>query len=553
MAALTHRRLRAPSADGAALIDPTPTKIPELIRKNLDLGSEFDRRAGFRIGFRVAAREWLSVLSGSQIKTTAAPIILSGHQPELFHPGVWFKNFLLSSIAQSAAGVGINLIIDNDAVRSPAIRVPTSRTAQAEVVAIPFDAPAEELPWEERSILDEQLFRNFSAAIRQSFAPFMSSREYSGGTILDRLWPFAIESASWHPYPARKSSPDNRGSYDRPIEPGKLGHCLAGARHSLEQELGLTTTEHPLSGVASGENFLEFASHLFARHQEFHAAYNAALAEYRSTNRIRSKTHPVPELARDGEWYEMPLWLWTAENNRRRAVFVRQRGNSWEITDRMGIKVRARANDMPEMTRFSDLLQGRGIKLRPRALITTMYARLVLSDLFIHGIGGAKYDELTDLIIRRFFGIEPPAYVTATATFRLPIERPTVSLEDVQQSAQRIREVRYRPESFLNELTVKKNGDIEAKLSALAAEKRTYLDQHDLRRCSAVVFKHLDSLNRAMHELLQPVEQELRARHAELIALARQSQLLGSREFSFVLFPAEKLSAQLLALSKTIS
>ena len=82
----------------------------------------------------------------------------------------------------------------------------------------------------------------------------------------------------------------------------------------------------------------------------------------------------------------------------------------------------------------------RGIKVRPRALITTMYARLVLSDLFIRGIGGAKYDELTDLIIRRFFGIEPPAYITATATFRLPIERPSVSLNDVQQSAQRLRE-----------------------------------------------------------------------------------------------------------------
>jgi len=56
-----------------------------------------------------------------------------------------------------------------------------------------------------------------------------------------------------------------------------------------------------------------------------------------------------------------------------------------------------------------------------------------------------------------------------------------------------------------------------------------------------------------MHDLLKPIEEELRARHAELIALARQSQLSGSREFSFVLFPAEKLSAQLLALSQTIA
>jgi hypothetical protein len=179
-----------------------------------------------------------------------------------------------------------------------------------------------------------------------------------------------------------------------------------------------------------------------------------------------------------------------------------------------------------------------------------MYARLVLSDLFIHGIGGAKYDEVTDLIIRRFFGVEPPAYVTATATFRLPIERPQVTLEDVRTSARRIREARFRPEAFLRDPLVTGDAEIAQKLAALAAEKREYLSQHDLRRCSPNVFHHLDSLNRAMHEQLAPVERELRAEHTELIALAKQSQLLGSREFSFVLFPSEILPARLLDLCK---
>jgi hypothetical protein len=194
-----------------------------------------------------------------------------------------------------------------------------------------------------------------------------------------------------------------------------------------------------------------------------------------------------------------------------------------------------------------------GIKIRPRALITTMYARLVLSDLFIHGIGGAKYDELTDLIIRRFFDIEPPAYVTATATFRLPIERPPVSVDDVRTSARQLRELRYRPESFLSEPLVKQDAAVTTKLAELASEKRDFLDKHDLRRCAPSIFHHLDAINRSMYELLSPIEQELRARHAELVVLARQSQLLSSREFSFVLFPAEKLSAQLLALSRTIA
>jgi hypothetical protein len=177
----------------------------------------------------------------------------------------------------------------------------------------------------------------------------------------------------------------------------------------------------------------------------------------------------------------------------------------------------------------------------------------VLSDLFIHGIGGAKYDELTDLIIRRFFGIEPPTYVTATGTFRLPIERPSVSLDDVRQSAQRLRDLRYRPESMLRDQCIASDADLSQKLAALAAAKRDYLASHDLRRCSQDVFNRLDTLNRAMHDLLREIEQESRARHAELVVLARQSQLLSSREFSFVLFPSEKLPARLLELSKGIA
>ena len=53
---------------------------------------------------------------------------------------------------------------------------------------------------------------------------------------------------------------------------------------------------------------------------------------------------------------------------------------------------------------------------RTRALTTTLFSRFLLSDLFIHGIGGSKYDELGDEIARRFFGIEPPAFLTVSLT-----------------------------------------------------------------------------------------------------------------------------------------
>ena len=45
-----------------------------------------------------------------------------------------------------------------------------------------------------------------------------------------------------------------------------------------------------------------------------------------------------------------------------------------------------------------------------------MFARLAVADLFIHGIGGAKYDELTDAIGERFFGIQLRPYMVVSGT-----------------------------------------------------------------------------------------------------------------------------------------
>ena len=90
-------------------------------------------------------------------------------------------------------------------------------------------------------------------------------------------------------------------------------------------------------------------------------------------------------------------------------------------------------------------------------------------------------------------------------------------------------------------------------LAALAEEKREFLDKHDLRRCSHDTFDRLNLLNLAMNDLLLPVERQLKSEHAELIVQAKQAELLSSREFSFVLFPAEILPTRLLALSEASS
>ncbi len=79
-------------------------------------------------------------------------------------------------------------------------------------------------------------------------------------------------------------------------------------------------------------------------------------------------------------------------------------------------------------------LEAEGFKVRTRALTTTLFARLFLADLFIHGIGGGKYDELTDAIVRRFYGFEPPRYLVLSATRWLPLPSFPVTSDDRWQT-----------------------------------------------------------------------------------------------------------------------
>ena len=77
--------------------------------------------------------------------SAAAPLVLSGHQPELVHPGVWYKNFLLGQLAERVGGVGIHLLIDSDLCRVASIRVPTGTPDEPRVESVPLDQPAAEV------------------------------------------------------------------------------------------------------------------------------------------------------------------------------------------------------------------------------------------------------------------------------------------------------------------------------------------------------------------------------------------------------------------------
>ncbi len=523
-----YRQLRTPREDRTALIEPSAERVGELLAVNAarragyayDLQgrplAEFVRQARQEL-LHLACR-WTSSYrdTDSSQLDSATTILVAGHQPQLFHPGVWFKSFVLDRLARQHQAMAINLIVDNDTVKQSSLLVPGGAPDAPTVAALPLDQSAAPVPYEERRIVDRRLFRSFGDRVTSQLSSLVPD------PLVRHYWPMAVRGMC---------RTDN------------LGACLAQSRHQLEGEWGLKTWEVPVSWLCQTESFAWFVTHLLAHLPRFREAYNEVVQAYRRVHHIRSTAHPMPDLAVEGEWLESPFWIWNDDNPERRRLFVRRRSEAMILSDRHGLELELPL--VPEgdcrraVARLVELPE-RGIKLRSRALTTTLWSRLVLGDLFLHGIGGAKYDQVTDGVISRFFGLQPPDYLVVSATVHLPIPHRKTTAEDLRVVKQGLRELTFHPEVYLDD-DASSAADTGLDPQSLIAEKRHWIQTEPTpvnarQRCLAI---------RRINESLQPLVAADRARLQEerdrVTHGLRVESVLSSREYAFCLYPADLL------------
>jgi hypothetical protein len=458
-----------------------------------------------------------------EFRSASSAFLLAGHQPELFHPGVWAKNFVLSSLAKAAGATAINLVIDGDVLKSPTIRVPGGSIDSPRVEAVAFDRATEPMPYEDRRILDRECFASFGRRATDVVRPLVPH------PLLETFWPLVLEES-------KRSD--------------VLGDCFSRTRHRLEEAWGLETLELPQSQLCETASFHWFTCHLLANLPRFHEAHNGALAEYRRVEHVRGEGRPVPPLAQEDEWLEALLWIWTADEPQRRRVFIRRVGTEMEITDRAAIRLRLplSVDGSPESAVAAlGELRARGIRLRSRALLTTLYARVVVDSTFLHGIGGGKYDELTDEIVRRFFGFEPPGFAVVTATRHLPIVRPAPVGEDATALRHRQWELAHHPEKFIAPAAQESQARDGA--LRLVAEKRRLVTEAAERSTTKDWCQAIRRVNRE----LQPYVAAARRTLAETTEAQRHffhaETVLTNREYASFLFPEKDLRDFLLAIS----
>ena len=503
---IRYRRLRAPAKHGESLqlpplgdcrLNPLGAELLAGARTteiNLAETSREAREELVQLAFQYSSR----YRDVSPIAANPNAIVMSGHQPALFHPGVWFKNFALDHLARRLNATPLNLVVDNDICGVTSIKAPQMNHDSARYSWIEIDSPGDNIPYEARRIRDWDVVRGFPQRVEQAMAGWVAN------PLARPLW--------------------------KHLEPGlhadRLGHSLAAARHRLEGEAGLQSLELPISLVSQTGSFAKFAGELLFRIESFQETYHTHLANYRREHRIRSRSHPVPELNRQADWFEAPFWIWHAQQPTRRGLFVRLTPQTIELSDRRQLLVCLdRKNFVAE---FLELPQ-QEICLRPRALITTLFSRLLASDLFLHGIGGAKYDQLTDAIALEFFGLAPPPFATLTATMKLPLAAPDVVPSDLTRLQVHKRELRYHPEVHLQAPTREADAIANEKQRWIAATPPTVTprDRHD----------GIELANQNLQPWVAEQSRELEQSLAELKQKLKSSQILGSREYSFSLFP----------------
>ncbi len=501
---LDLNRLTTPPEHGDLLIEPPLAEWPELIEHNRRLLSEASVRL-LDADLREVRRRTRTELGIGENESA----LLIGHQPEFFHAGVWAKHVVGSRMARQLGGKCINLVVDNDAPHRPFLRVPVeSADGEPQIAQIRYARMPAGLAYEAFPAMDAHSVRDFE----------QQSREALGARFERSMMPVLFAALG-----RAAGTPD-------------WVDQIVWARREVEARFDVRPDDVRVSRVWGGPLLFDMIRHA----RRFAACYNAALAAYRQAHGIRNSSRPIPDLHVDRQRCELPLWAYGLGEPRQR-VFVEERlGRLTLWAERRGLGEWSTADFESVEASRAALEQLESAHLRPRALTLTLWARLLAADLFVHGIGGAKYDEMTDELMCRYYGLLPPEIACVSATLRLESARPAVDADDVQAAERLLRDVRWNPQRHVTDgralLSLQLERDDQI---ALASQLRR--ENHRRRTERRAAFVAIRTLIDRIHVLRPDLLEAARSRLERLAAEGQRAAVGQEREWFFALLPLPAL------------
>lgn len=497
-------RVTTPRGDGEVLLLPALAEWTRLVEMNQA------RLAGWKLRVldldlsevRRRARKLLH-LDASQ------PLIVTGHQPEFIHAGIWAKHVAAAEIARRTGGTALNLIVDHDVPRGIDLRIPR------------FDDGA----WRVEHARIESCERGTAYEFLAALGPEeLALAEQAARSAMGERWDRSEMPAFFEA--ARRCGP--AADFVDQVTAGRSG---------VERRLGVTMIEVRASALP----WHPFVADLLLHAPRFALEYNRALDAYRARHHVRGRNRPMPDLAIEGDWQEVPLWL-VRRGRPRRRCFVKVEADALQLraedepAGRLSVSLLSRCDTCENA--LAELGEWR---LRPKALTLTLWARVFLGDFFIHGTGGAKYDRITDDLIRGYYGLTPPAYACVSATLRYrEAEEEKEGADAARDPRPSPRDLRFNPQRFVS---------AGAEVAPLLAGRAEAIRQSAELRRSAPRDR---SARRRAFELIRRWNAELATRVpltvVPFLSLAPMpdevraaTSIAAGREFFFALFDGSRL------------
>ncbi|HEY5506562.1 MAG TPA: hypothetical protein VIK83_03630, partial [Coriobacteriia bacterium] len=317
-------------------------------------------------------------------------------------------------------------------------------------------------------------------------------------------------------------------------EARNLAELVTFARRRYEAPAGTDYLELPVTSMAGSRSFAAFVTQIALDAPRFVAGYNAALAAYRERTGTRSAAQPFPDLEILPDRIELPLWTLGAG---RRPVWVTTGAEPALVS---GDDDLCRLGRDPAYA--VDAILSSGVRLAPKALALTLFTRMFVADVFIHGVGGGRYDQVTDDVARRYFGVEPPPFVVASLTVYLPLGAHVVSDEEIEEAAMALNRLTHNPDQMLADVEFDTVEEATT-ASSLAAEKAELVAS--IAREGAdrkTIGLRIREVNTELAALMEPIRLQLREELDSLSQMREAREILTDRTYPFCFWDPSEIA-----------
>ena len=498
------------------LLRPEISHWPQLVKKNASAIASVPNNTDHRRELMAIARDFTNKISGRTGPDTACEyIIATGHQANWHHCGILAKDAAAWSLARSCAGTCLHLVLDHDIYNTAFMLPRCHQDGQWNIERIEMDQATVSMPAELRLLSQPDTVAAFIEKVTST-------------------WPDSLSGRLW--------SPTQVGSVIAKSRFTTLPELITYLHAVLTGSLGLDILYLPVSKMAQSKAFLGFVVSLILDAERFAFCYNRAIQQQRDALSIAGhRTVRLLNIEREGS-LELPFWLIDPARSRT-SLYVGTKDNKTIQMSRgpKGLGVITCDNPDSIIPQLRKILTSHKLGLRPKAISLTLFVRVFFADWFVHGIGAAGYESITDRIIESYYSIHDLGFGVATATMLLSDETSKlISDESLENLKCQSRKLKYNPETF-----IEPSERLKEPVRTLIARKRRLIfiaakssvQQQEKRSCYKAITQINDTLAKYSSRSSRIIEEKIAIRQRQ----QKSSRIMESREYFFGLFEPQRL------------